>query len=121
VLEIRPIMNSCVEEILGFKTCCGAKFIDLNLEIMIRNKGTVPVTVLGYFDLETADRSARIRAVTPPEPRTILPGDVIAYYCFMDETLWGQARRLVFHDSCGGAHSAVVTHEPQEGTTDGNH
>ncbi len=31
MLEIHPIMNSAVEEIFGFKTCCGLRAFDQNL------------------------------------------------------------------------------------------
>ena len=52
MLEIRIIMNSSVEDILAFKTCCSLKMFDQNLEIHVANQGTGPVTVPSYFDLE---------------------------------------------------------------------
>ncbi len=52
MLEIRPIMNSAMEEILAFKTCCGLKMFDQNLEILIRNTGNDPVTIPSCFRLE---------------------------------------------------------------------
>ncbi len=41
MLEIRFIMNSPVEDILAFKTCCGLKMFDQNLEIQLINQGRV--------------------------------------------------------------------------------
>jgi hypothetical protein len=38
-LFIRPIMNSSVEEIFAFKTCCGLRVFDQNLEI----QGLLPI------------------------------------------------------------------------------
>ena len=52
MLEIRINMNSEVEEVLAFKTCCNLKMADQNLEILIENKGISPVVVPSYFDLE---------------------------------------------------------------------
>src|SRR5512136_979881 len=50
-LFIRPIMNSSVEEIFAFKTCCGMRVFDQNLEIQITNQNDYPVYVQSYFDL----------------------------------------------------------------------
>jgi len=41
-LYIRPIMNSSVEEIFAFKTCCGMRVFDQNLEIQITNQKDYP-------------------------------------------------------------------------------
>jgi hypothetical protein len=121
VLEIHTNMNSCVEEILGFKTCCGAQFIDQNLEILIRNIGSEEITVLSSFDLETTDGITQVRAIAPGKARTVSPGEVIAFYCRMDDAVWTKTRRLFFRDSRGRVHVAVVTHEPQGGPPHGNH
>ena len=40
MLNIKCIMNSAVEDILAFKTCCGLKMFDQNLEIHLTNQGT---------------------------------------------------------------------------------
>ena len=42
MLEIHIIMNSAVEDILAFKTCCGLKVMDQNLEIHVKNSGIAP-------------------------------------------------------------------------------
>ena len=42
-LFIRPIMNSSVEEIFAFKTCCGMRVFDQNLEILITNQNDYPI------------------------------------------------------------------------------
>ena len=51
MLEISAAMNSGVEEIFAFKTCCGARAFDQNLEILIKNRGIDPVVVPSYCDL----------------------------------------------------------------------
>ncbi len=48
-LFIRPIMNSSVEEIFAFKTCCGMRVFDQNLEIQITNQKDYPVYVQSYL------------------------------------------------------------------------
>ena len=60
MLEIRLIMNSAVEDILSFKTCCGLKMFDQNLEIHLINRGPSPVVVPSCFDLETPEGVRRI-------------------------------------------------------------
>lgn len=101
MLQISVTMNSSVEEILAFKTCCGLKLFDQNLEIHVRNVGDRPVVVPSRFDLEGDYGSKRIEAVTPPGDQEIRPGELKAFYCTMDEELWGRSRRIVFFDTQG--------------------
>jgi hypothetical protein len=99
VLEIRVNMNSSVEDVLAFKTCCNLKMADQNLEILVENKGSSPVVVPSYFDLESDTGAVRIQTLIPSGDQTIKPGEVIAFYCQMDETLFSKSKRLVMYDS----------------------
>ncbi len=110
MLHIKVIMNSAVEEILAFKTCCGLKAFDQNLEIHVRNVGTQPVVVPSCFDLEGDYGSQRIVAVMPPGDQVIAPGELKAFYCTMDEDLWKRSRRIVFFDNQGRAYPAQIAH-----------
>jgi hypothetical protein len=101
VLEVRVNMNSSVEDVLAFKTCCNLKLSDQNLEILIENKGTTPVVVPSYFDLEADDETIRIQTLIPSGDQTIPPGETIAFYCQMDEAVWQKSKRLVMFDSEG--------------------
>ncbi len=94
-------MNSDVEDILAFKTCCNLKMFDQNLEIHITNQGNRPIRVPSYFDLETMNTTKRISTLTPAGEHLLHPGELMAFYCYMDETLWDQARRLIFYDAQG--------------------
>ena len=98
MLEINIIMNSAVEEIFAFKTCCGLKVMDQNLEIHVKNTGDCPVTVPSWFDLEGEGGSQRISTLTPAGEHRLAPGEMIGFYCYMDEELWNKASRVVFHD-----------------------
>jgi hypothetical protein len=98
VLEIRVNMNSSVEDVLAFKTCCNLKLSDQNLEILVENKGSSPVVVPSYFDLESNEDTVRIQTLIPSGNQTIPPGETIAFYCQMDETLWKKSNRLVMFD-----------------------
>ena len=104
MLEIRVYMNSSVEEVLNFKTCCGPRAFDQNLEIHLANKGTDPVVIPSYCDLEGDSGSYRVRTLMPQGDQTIPPGDMIAFYCMMDEDRWNKARRIVFYDTRGNKH-----------------
>jgi len=108
LLKIHYIMNSAMEDILAFKTCCGLKMFDQNLEIHLTNQGKSPVIVPGYFDLETNEGIKRIETLTPPGEQAIKPGEITAFYCSMDETLWNKARVITFYDKEGNKYSAPI-------------
>jgi len=116
MLNIRIIMNSPVEDILAFKTCCSLKMFDQNLEVHVTNRGAAPVTVPSYFDLQ-GERGfhQRIDTLTPPGEQQIGAGEIIAFYCYMDEALWNRSRRMVFHDSEGNEYPVDIVHEEKEG------
>jgi hypothetical protein len=105
VLEIRPIFNSCVEDIFGFKTCCGARAFDQNLELLLTNQGPAPLTVPSHCDLETDRGPERVDYLMPHGPQKIDPGETRAFYCQMDEHRWARATRIVFYDSQGRAYA----------------
>ena len=94
-------MNSSVEDVLAFKTCCNLKMDDQNLEILVKNKGSSPVVVPSHFDLESDDEPVRIQTLIPSGDQTIEPGELMAFYCQMDEILWHKSQRLVMFDSDG--------------------
>jgi len=100
-LFIRPIMNSSVEEIFAFKTCCGMRVFDQNLEIQITNQKDYPVYVQSYFDLLGRCGSHRMETLMPQGTQKIAPGETMAFYCTMDESLWAKAEKIVFHDTDG--------------------
>ncbi len=111
MLEINANMNSAVEDIFAFKTCCGARAFDQNLEILIKNRGSRPVVVPSYFDLHGIRGSSRITTLMPNGDQQILPGEIKAFYCMMDEVLWKEARELVFYDREANVYPIGVQHE----------
>jgi hypothetical protein len=100
-LQIQVIMNSAVEDIFGFKTCCGMRVFDQNLEIRITNSGQENVCVPSYFDLHDTHGSERVETLMPHGRIRVAPGDTIAFYCTMDENRWKKATRIVFYDTDG--------------------
>jgi len=108
MLEISAVMNSGVEEIFAFKTCCGARLFDQNLEILVRNNGTEPVLVPSYCDLRGLRGTLRITTLIPNGDQHILPGEIRAFYCMMDEVTWNDARELVIYDKAGHAYPLNV-------------
>jgi hypothetical protein len=109
MLEIRLIMNSTAEDILGFKTCCGLKMFDQNLEIHLINQGPSPVVVPSGFDLETSEGVRRFDHLMPSGNLRIEPGEIKAFYCSMDETLWQKSRGLVFYDQEGNRYPVPIS------------
>jgi hypothetical protein len=104
-LHIRPIMNSSVEEIFAFKTCCGVRVFDQNLEIQITNDDDTPVYVHSYFELFDPSGVHRVETLMPHGTQRIASGETVAFYCTMDEGLWARAENIVFHDTEGREHS----------------
>jgi hypothetical protein len=98
MLEIKVIMNSCVEEVLGFK-CCNLS--GMNLEIIIHNRGNQATVTPDFFVLENESGTETFRNLYPPWPQTIAPGDCTAQYCNMDENCWQKYRTLIISDKDG--------------------
>lgn len=110
VLKIHCIMNSAMEDILAFKTCCGLKMFDQNLEIHLTNQGDDPLTVPSYCDLKTDEGIKRIATLTPAGEHRLRPGELMAFYCSMDETLWEKVKGMTFYDKEGNGYSVSVNH-----------
>jgi hypothetical protein len=101
-------MNSAVEDVLAFKTCCGLKMFDQNLEIHLTNQSDALIVVPSYCDLETDEGIKRIHTLTPPGEHTLKPGELMAFYCSMDETLWEKARMITFFNKDGNRYSSSL-------------
>ncbi len=110
MLKIHCIMNSAMEDILAFKTCCGLKMFDQNLEIHLTNQGNEPLIIPSYCDLETGEGIKRIATLTPAGEHRLLPGELMAFYCFMDEDLWEKGRTLTFYDKIGNRYPLSLVH-----------
>ena len=108
MLEIRLMMNSTAEAVLSFKTCCGLKMFDQNLEIHLINQGRDPVVVPSCFDLETPEGIQRIDQLMPSGDLQIEPGEIRAFYCCMDENLWNKAEKVIFYDREGNRYPVPV-------------
>ncbi len=108
MLKFRLIMNSAAEDILSFKTCCGLKMFDQNLEIHVTNLGREPVSVPSFFDLETAEGTQRFAQLMPSGDLRIEPGEIKAFYCCMDENLWNKAGKVVFYDREGNRYPVII-------------
>jgi len=104
-LEILAIMNSSAGEVFEFKTCCSLRVFDQNLELQLKNAGTRPLVIPSYFDLVLADGTHRIETLMPHGPQTLRPGEVKAFYCYMDEGQWEKASGVVFYDDEGNRYS----------------
>lgn len=104
-------MNSSVEDILAFKTCCGLKMFDQNLEIHLTNLGKSTLTVPSYCDLETGGETKRITTLTPPGEHPLKPGELMAFYCSLDDALWQQARSITFYDKEGRRYTTSLEFE----------
>jgi len=101
MLKIKLLMNSSIEEVLDFK-CCNLH--EQNLEIHVTNAGAAPLEVPSYCDLERDQESLRLDFLYPPGVHSLPPGETLAFYCTLDESILSQYRRIVFYDSTGRRH-----------------
>jgi len=107
-LKIKPIMNSSVEDVLAFRTCCSLKVFDQNLEIHITNLGKESLKIQSYCDLKGTLGTRRVDTLMPHGEQSVAPGQTIAFYCTMDEKQWEHARKLIFYDSHGNPYSTDI-------------
>jgi hypothetical protein len=107
-LHIHPIMNSAVEDIFAFKTCCGVRVFDQNLEFLITNKGERPIRVPSYFDMEEESGLYRVDTLLPHGDQAVAPGRTVAFYCTMDEVRWEKVRQVVFYDTEGNRYAVKI-------------
>lgn len=114
MLEIRAIMNTPVEEIFAFKTCCGVRAFDQNLEIHVTNRSDRILVVPSHFDLTGNSGSYRVDTLMPQGEQRITPGETIGFYCLMDETRWRKARQMVFYDTEGNSYTVAIAHPQGE-------
>lgn len=108
-LHIRAIMDSAVAEIFAFKTCCGARVFDQNLEFLITNEGGGTIQVLSFFDMEEPSGRCRVDTLIPHGIQAVAPGRTVAFYCSMDEGRWKNVRQVVFYDTEGNSYEAGMT------------
>ena len=108
MLKIKLIMNSSVEDVFAFKTCCGFKAGDQNLEIQIRNVGEQPVVVISEVDLVGKKGVQRIQTLMPHGHHALAPGQIMAFYCTMDETLWSESSELIVLDDQGNRYPSPI-------------
>jgi hypothetical protein len=105
-------MNSAIQEILSFKTCCGLMTVfDQNLEIHLKNTGGEPVFIVSLVELEGDYGTMTVQTATLQGVLRIEPGDIKALYCYLDEELWYKTRRITFHDGTGNGYRFDVSHK----------
>ena len=98
MIDVTFIMNSYMEEIYSFK-CCSLH--GLNLEILIRNRGTTELEIKNYLKLEGENQSLKCDNLYPPYARKIKPDGVAAFYTAMDDSLWSQFSEASLYDMTG--------------------
>jgi hypothetical protein len=105
MLEIRVIMNSCIEEVLSFK-CCNLH--DQNFEIHLRNIGTDPISVPSSCELVSDEGRFKIDTLYPGGTYKLAPGEVKACYCSLAEDIYDRYESIVFTDTEGRLHRAPL-------------
>jgi hypothetical protein len=100
-LHIRAIMNSAVEEIFGFKTCCSVRVFDQNLEFLITNKGKRLIRVPSYCDVEETSGFHRVDTLIPHGEQPVGPSPFTAR--------WTKNDGKEYDRSCSMTRTAITT------------
>ncbi len=108
MLKMRFFMNSSCEDVLAFKTCCSLRVFDQNLEIHVENLGDEPVFIESRMLLETRLGMKKIDNLMPGAAQKIAPGEIKAFYCYMDENVWEIALKAIFYDTHGNAYEHML-------------
>jgi len=108
MISVNVIMNSSMEEILAFK-CCALP--DQNLEVHVKNTSEEPVIIRNFFLLKNKAESLKVENVYPPRDQMIVPNDICAFYCTMDERVWEKYHILEVFDKDGNAYSKTYRSE----------
>lgn len=98
MLDIQVVINTPLEEVFNFK-CLAAS--DQNLEIRLRNDGDNILDILSYCDFFGEGETIRVNYLYPQEPQKIVPGDSVAFYCYMDENRFKTFQKIAIYDSEG--------------------
>ena len=104
MLQIRAIIDSCVEEVLAFKTCCGVRACDQNLEFLLTNLGTATLVVPSRCQLLGPWGRQNLDHLMPHGSLRLAPGETRALYCSLDPQKWRQATQVVFEDMEGNTY-----------------
>ena len=113
MLKIEAVINSAVEDIFGFKTCCGVRSIDQNLEIRLTNLGAEELKVPSRMEMNTDQGIERVDCLMPHGVQSIAPGAMVGFYCTMDPAKWAGVNELAFFDDQGTRHTSVIDHSFQ--------
>jgi hypothetical protein len=106
MLKLKVIMNSGVEEIFAAK-CCAIP--DANLEIILTNESSSPVTVAGRFSLAGAKETEALN-LFPQGEKTLAPGEAASYYGTMDPDRWAGYRKITLAATNEPMHTFELHH-----------
>ena len=109
MIRIRPIFDSAALEVFAFK-CCVTGAWALNLEVQLTNEGSAPVSVPNRLELHGASGSpVVVDQLTPSAVMLIEPGETRAFYGYVDESVWAEARSLVVCDEKGNRYQVDLS------------
>jgi hypothetical protein len=104
VLDIRLLMNSPADDVLSFRTCCSIRAWDQNLEIHVRNLADRDIRIPSFCDIDGVYGRRRIETLMPAGVIVLHPGELKAFYCYMDEEMWAKSHRLTIYDTDGASY-----------------
>lgn len=110
-LKVKVIMNTSLEEVLGWK-CCSLP--GMNLEIQVINQGDGPVRIKSEIEFLGANKSERIDYLYPHGVHSIAPRDRLAFYCSFEEDRFRDFTLVVVRDEYGHGLVAPITGDEEE-------
>ena len=109
-LQVKVIINSSVEEALGWKCC---NLMDMNLEIMVENLGPETAWIRSEVELAGEGTSERIEYLYPHGLHPIAPRDALSFYCSFDPDRFKRFSRIILVDGNGKRYQAAITGEEE--------
>jgi hypothetical protein len=105
-LKVRVLMNSSLEDVLGWK-CCNLQ--GMNLEIHVINAGGKRLAVKSEAELEGPGLAERIDYLYPQGVHALEPGEALSFYCSFDERRFGKFTNIIVKDGAGARYRAAIS------------
>ena len=107
IISARLCQDTC--DVLEFRTCCGLKLDDQNLQVVAENRGPEPVELVSRLELETKDgKTVSIENLYPQPSQVVPPGQSALFTSWIDEGAWAGCTSGTMRDTRGNTYRVVV-------------
>ncbi|RME24878.1 MAG: hypothetical protein D6806_08870 [Deltaproteobacteria bacterium] len=102
-VRARLCQDTC--DVLEFRTCCGLKLDDQNLQVIAENGGPAPVELVSRLEFECRDgKTVTVENLYPQPSQVVPPGQGALFTSWIDEAAWSKCLRGTMRDKEGKAY-----------------